>query len=49
MSKKITHTRELEELIKNTIEVLGGNGDGEFFAEFEDDEFVARKIALPWA
>lgn len=24
-------------------------GDGEFFAEFEDDEFVARKIALPWA
>lgn len=28
---------------------LRDDGDGEFFAEFEEDEFVARKIALPWA
>lgn len=28
---------------------LRDDGDGEFFAEFEGDEFVARKIALPWA
>lgn len=28
---------------------LRDDGDGEFFAEFEGDEFVARKIELPWA
>lgn len=28
---------------------LRDDGDGEFFAEFEGDEFVARKIDLPWA
>lgn len=28
---------------------LRDDGDGEFFAEFDGDEFVARKIALPWA
>ena len=28
---------------------LRDDGDGEFFAEFDGDEFVARKVELPWA
>lgn len=28
---------------------LSDDGEGEFFAEFDGDEFVARKIELPWA
>ena len=28
---------------------LRDDGEGEFFAEFDGDEFVARKVELPWA
>lgn len=38
---------ELRSLDQNAQ--LRDDGDGEFFAEFDGDEFVARKIDLPWA